>query len=295
MAQYTPLQPATSASRATVTDDLFPKGDECMDDNRYNMLCDPITRSALDYVDSSSQPYLYDCTKRTAYPVRNGIPSFLDASEITGPNRQYQKLYDQIAPLYNLANKVSFLLRHGGEANYRAQLLSELEITDGDSVLEVSCGTGSNLFYLSSRYRNLTLYGLDISWGMLKVCQRILQRNRLQATLIHGQAEALPFQDNAFDVVFHVGGINFFSDKQKAIQEMIRVSKPGRKIVVIDETEIKVRRTYEKIPFVKSYFHHRSSTVSAPVDLVPQDVTDISVKELDKGLMYCISFRKPPI
>ncbi|WP_328702136.1 methyltransferase domain-containing protein [Alicyclobacillus fructus] len=263
-----------------------------MHDEILKILCDPTTHDALEWIISPQHQHLYNSHTHTAYPIRDGIPSFLE-SEVSGLNEKYRKLYDRIAPFYNLSNKVSFFLRHGGEASYRKQLLSELEIADGDSVVEISCGTGSNLLYLSQQYRDLVLYGLDISWGMLKICQRVLHRNRIQAKLIHGQAEALPFRDDSFDVVFHVGGINFFSDQRKAIQEMIRVSKPGKKIVIVDETEKKVKGTYEKTPFVRRAYQHRSSPVSIPIDFVPSNMEEIQIKEFDNGLMYCLSFRKP--
>ena len=57
----------------------------------------------------------------------------------------------------------------------------------------------------------------------------------LQGDLFLGNAECLPFADESFDVVFHVGGINFFNDRAKAIREMIRVAKPGSKILIADE------------------------------------------------------------
>jgi len=46
----------------------------------------------------------------------------------------------------------------------------------------------------------------------------------------------LLFVDGIFDVVFRVGGINFFNDKARAIAEMIRVARPGTKIVIVDES-----------------------------------------------------------
>lgn len=54
---------------------------------------------------------------------------------------------------------------------------------------------------------------------------------KLDPALFMGAAEHLPFRDEAFEVVFHFGGINFFSDKAAAIREMLRVAKPGCKFV----------------------------------------------------------------
>jgi ubiquinone/menaquinone biosynthesis C-methylase UbiE len=97
--------------------------------------------------------------------------------------------------------------------------MSLLEAKPGDSVLETSVGTGLNFKYLP---RGVKLTGLDLSPEMLANCQANLRRWQMDADLYLGNAESLPFTDSTFDVVFHVGGINFFNDRAKAICEMRR-------------------------------------------------------------------------
>ena len=53
--------------------------------------------------------------------------------------------------------------------------------------------------------------------------------------LLLGNGEQLPVEDETFDGVFHVGGINFFNDKKSAIDEMIRVAKSGARILIADD------------------------------------------------------------
>lgn len=221
--------------------------------------------------------------------VINGIKSYINSEEIDGDNKKHQKMYDKIAPIYNLSNKIYFRFKFKGEANYRNQFLKELEIKAGDKVLEVSCGTGDNFPYLP---KNIELHGLDISMGMLKTCKRHLKKWKLDASLYHASGEELPFEDETFDVVYHVGGINFFNDKQKAINEMIRVAKKCTKIIVVDETEKLAKGTYEKIPFVRNNYKDREE-LRIPVGIVPEYMEEIEVKEICKELMYCISFRVP--
>jgi len=75
---------------------------------------------------------------------------------------------------------------------------------------------------------------------------------------------------------------------------MIRVAKPGTKVVIVDETEKVVKEIYEKTPFTKKYFFlKRENAGASPVDLVPRDMLDIRSKEIGDGRLYCLSFRKP--
>jgi hypothetical protein len=73
---------------------------------------------------------------------------------------------------------------------------------------------------------------------------------------------------------------------------MIRVAKPGTKVVIVDEAEKVVKEIYEKAPFTKKYFQKREGAVASPVDLVPKDMLDIRSREIGEGRLYCLSFRK---
>jgi ubiquinone/menaquinone biosynthesis C-methylase UbiE len=165
-----------------------------------------------------------------------------------------------------------------------------VKVRAGDRVLEVSVGTGGNVWFLP---KDADYYGLDISWGMLRQCQRNARKYGREIELVCGSAEHLPFKDTLFGCVFHVGGINFFNDKARAIQEMIRVAKEGTRIVIVDEEEVVVKTTYQRFPIVRRYFQNRKEAVSAPVDLVPPTMRDLRVEQtLDKRL-YILSFVKP--
>jgi len=94
----------------------------------------------------------------------------------------------------------------------------------------------------------------------------------------------LPFRDNSFDMVFHVGGINFFSDRRKALAEMFRVARAGSKLIVSDETEEVVTGVYQRVPFVKNFFQKRTAPVVSPTDLLPAAVAsalDVAVLSRD--------------
>jgi len=253
-----------------------------MEPNTSTLLCDPETHEPLEFQPDA----LVNVRSGKRYPIREGIPDF--AGTVSGQNKKYQALYDRIAAFYDLLEKLYFWLK--GKQGSRKVYLHELEIPADARILEVSVGTGANLPYFSP---DATCFGLDLSWGMLRKCRKNLRKWKRSAELFHGEAEHLPFRDGVFDVVFHVGGINFFNDKAGAIQEMIRVAKPGTKIVVVDETEKRVKEQYEKTPLVGTYFKDRAETVMDPTPLVPAEMLEVRCKSILGGKTYCLTFRKP--
>lgn len=237
----------------------------------------------------SSQEVLVSVHSGERFTIREGIPVLYDETQLVGLDKQYQGFYRRVAGVYDVFIRLWALVRCGGEKQLRMQYLSELEIQPGYRVLEVSVGTGGNLHYLAP---DAEYYGLDLSWAMLHQCQRNLKRWGREAELIFGNAEDLPFQDGVFDVVFHMGGINVFNDRAKAMSEMVRVAKPGTKIVIVDETSKAVREV-QRIPGVKRRLGQYPERFAAPVSLIPPGVTDVAVRDIIHGEMYCLTFRKP--
>ncbi len=178
------------------------------------------------------------------------------------------------------------------ERRARKEVLDRLE-PHGGRVLEVSIGPGVNLPFLHKREDVGDLYGLDISLGQLKRCRSYLHSKGWPVELFLGNAESLPFHDNSFESVFHIGGINFFNDKRRAIEEMIRVAKPGSRILIADETDKGVRAYNTVAPGFSRRAGVEKKKIAAPVDLVPPEMREVKVTEAWNGFMYLMEFRKP--
>jgi ubiquinone/menaquinone biosynthesis C-methylase UbiE len=258
------------------------------------LLCDPVTHESLEIkTEPDAQGQLHESlvnpkTSRR-FPIREGISIFLDDVQVSGSNKRYQVLYDRMAPFYDVSTWLYSRWKRMSVEERLREYLDELEVKAGDRVLEVSVGTGRNLQFLS---RTARFFGLDISWGMLKQCQRNVAKWQLDVALFMGTAECLPFKDEAFDVVFHFGGINFFNDRAAAIREMIRVAKPGTKFVIGDESE-ELAQKYENLPVTSGFYGNRQQAIAAPVDLLPSDMQEVRVKDISGGDLYGLTFRKP--
>jgi ubiquinone/menaquinone biosynthesis C-methylase UbiE/uncharacterized protein YbaR (Trm112 family) len=254
-----------------------------------SMLRSPYSGSSLQVAVEQNREVLVSASGER-FPIRDGIPVFLKPGEITGANLKYNHLYETIGGFYDDTQRVWCGLRGVDRDAHFRSYLRLLEIKPGDAVLETSVGTGLNFKYLP---RSVRLYGLDLSAEMLANCQVNLRRWDLDAELFLGNAESLPFADGSLDVVFHVGGINFFSDRAAAIREMIRVAKPGSLILIADETEKHVQSVYQNMPVASGYFKDRPEAVSAPVDLVPPEMLELRLTTLFDGQFYALTFRKP--
>jgi ubiquinone/menaquinone biosynthesis C-methylase UbiE len=224
------------------------------------------------------------------FTIRNGIPDFRAPQDLTGYNLKYNRVYQTIGGFYDDIQRIFCALAGFDRNAYFRSYMHLLQVKPGDSVLETSVGTGLNFKYLPA---GVAPSGLDLSPEMLANCQLNLRRWQMDADLYLGNAESLPFADSSFDVVFHVGGINFFNDRAKAIREMIRVAKPGSLLLIADETEKHVREVYEKSP--GGLWKNRKTPVSAPIDLVPPEMQEVRLQQMRNGDTYALTFRKPAI
>jgi ubiquinone/menaquinone biosynthesis C-methylase UbiE len=251
------------------------------------LLKSPVTGNPLHVVVEKGHETLLS-TSGERFPIRHGIPSFLTPQDLTGDNGKYRHLYEVIGGFYDDTQRAFLALKGFHRNAYFESYMSLLEAKQGDSVLETSVGTGLNFKYLPS---GVKLSGLDLSPEMLANCQANLRRWQMDADLYLGNAESLPFIDSSFDVVFHVGGINFFNDRAKAIREMIRVAKPGSLLLIADETEKHVKQVYEK--GLGPLYKDRKQPVSAPIDLVPPEMQETHLEIGRTGEWYMLTFRKP--
>jgi ubiquinone/menaquinone biosynthesis C-methylase UbiE len=253
------------------------------------MLRSPVTGARLS-VDSNGEALVSEAGER--FPIQNGMPVFLEPEDLSGANLKYNHLYETIGGFYDDTQRVASAMAGFNFDTYVMSYLSKLEVRLGDRVLETSVGTGLNFKHLP---REIRRFGLDLSREMLVNCQANVRRWGLDGDLFLGNAECLPFADESFDVVFHVGGINFFSDRGKAIREMVRVAKPGSLLLIADETEEHVKAAFEHIPITRTYYQGRTDAVSAPVDLLPEGVEDVNLEILNvvgKNRFYALTFRK---
>jgi SAM-dependent methyltransferase len=114
-------------------------------------------------------------------------------------------------------------------------LFEELQLRADEKVLDVGCGSGAHDRYLVARTdRANPIVAIDHSPYMIREARAIAERDDLDEIIDfqEGNAEALPFPDNSFDVVFSVTVMEEV-DADKMLLEMVRVAKPGGRVGVL--------------------------------------------------------------
>jgi SAM-dependent methyltransferase len=112
-----------------------------------------------------------------------------------------------------------------------AQLVAErADAGPGVELLDVATGSG-NVALLAAR-AGASVTGLDLTPSLLEVAAARAQEAGVQVRLIEGDAEQLPFADDAFDRVTSCFGAIFAPRHERAAAELMRVARPGGRIVV---------------------------------------------------------------
>lgn len=139
--------------------------------------------------------------------------------------------FNILTPLYDRV--VRYTTR---ERRFKAMLLDAASIKNGESVLDIGCGTGTLLMTIADRAPAAKLTGLDADPNILAIADRKLRVKRIDSELVEGRSTDTPFADATFD---HVVSTLFFhhlapADRQATISEIHRVLRPGGSVHVAD-------------------------------------------------------------
>jgi demethylmenaquinone methyltransferase/2-methoxy-6-polyprenyl-1,4-benzoquinol methylase len=134
-------------------------------------------------------------------------------------------MFDAVARRYDLTNDVLSL---GRTASWRRAVARAVAPQAGELVLDLAAGTGTSSRPLAEG--GPTVVSCDFSIGMLQQGQRQYPT----ASFVAGDAMALPFPDGAFDAVTISFGLRNIADPRRGLAEMLRVTRPGGRLVVCE-------------------------------------------------------------
>ncbi len=150
------------------------------------------------------------------------LPSFKHTGE--GKKEVVQNMFDDISPRYDFLNH---FLSLGTDIYWRKKFIHTLNIQDGQTILDVACGTGDICFEIL-KYHSVSVTGLDLSQNMINLAiEKAKKLNQDNVTFIHGDAENLPLESNSIDYLTMSYGFRNISNYEKSLSEFYRVLKPG--------------------------------------------------------------------
>lgn len=207
-------------------------------------------------------------------------------------NRRTPGFYDVAAPLYDQLMWITSLLDGVHAPAEREKLVRHLDLRAGQCVLEVAVGTGSNLpFIIPYIAPHGELAGVDLSPAMLAQCRQKLESYHIPVSLVLANAARLPFSADSFDAVLHFGGINSFAQRNRAIKEMIRVAKPGARVVVSDKSLPEHRQRSLRHRLLLKLQPQLAQP--PPIDLVPLPEAELELSWFWGDTAYILEFTAP--
>lgn len=238
------------------------------------------------------------------WPVVAGLPWLFQEREVRGTDRLMRVIYDGLPALHDpLTCLLTPVMQGITETQLREGYLHRLELDSLTQspegrplrLLEIGIGAGANLPLVRRALPPglaVELWGVDLSEGMLHLCQRRLDREGPSGVhLLMGDAHALPFPDHFFDRVFEIGGSNGYREPRRALAEMARVARPGTPLVVVDEQlDAKARSLKDRLLFRLLTFYTRDA--HCPRDLLPAEAEGILEEQISR-FYFCLTFRMP--
>ena len=133
------------------------------------------------------------------------------------------------------------LTKHLGSLGATEELIELCHIGEGKYVLDVGCGAGVTPSFIARRY-GCRVVGVDISEGMIERSKESAKREGVADRVAFRVADAqdLPFEDDLFDAVITESVTAFPEDKQRAVNEYVRVTKPGGYVGLNESAWLKV-------------------------------------------------------
>jgi demethylmenaquinone methyltransferase / 2-methoxy-6-polyprenyl-1,4-benzoquinol methylase len=145
----------------------------------------------------------------------------------TLPETQVRAMFDRIARVYDRMNSV---MTAGMHHRWRERAADLARVGPGSRALDVGTGTGDLAIELARRGAAVT--GLDFAPAMLEVARR----KAPDIAFERGDALALPHGDGEFDAATVGFGARNFSDLDRGLREMARVTRAGGRVVVLEIT-----------------------------------------------------------
>ena len=141
-------------------------------------------------------------------------------------------MFSQIAPKYD---RMNHLLSMNVDRYWRWRAVRKLAPNQTDPILDVCTGTG-DLAFSFHKYTEgkVPVIGSDFCFPMLEIGMQKAEQTNRNVQFVEADAQALPFDDNHFQIVSAAFGLRNVADTDLGLREMTRVCKPGGKVAILE-------------------------------------------------------------
>ena len=208
--------------------------------------------------------------------------------------RQIEQAFDTIAPRYDFMNR---LLSMGIDVTWRKRALKSLTYRPS-RILDLATGTGDLAVMEAKLFPESKITGVDLSEEMLAIARAKSRRNRVESRIDFSKADclALPFEESSFDLATIAFGIRNFEDIPAGLKEMLRVLKPGGRVLIVELSRPEPR-------LLSSFYNFYLTKVTPALGTVltgkkkeykylPESIGHVPQGETMLGLMQGAGFKK---
>lgn len=216
---------------------------------------------------------------------------YLDLRADSLVNESHEYMYDHADSIEHYRNFMKWLFETfcEDEITYRTRCLDLLGNLAGKRVLVVGCGMGEDVNLLTDRVGlDGWIHAQDLSHNFL--LEAVSQTTADNVIFSRSDALDLPYADNYFDAVYHMGGIHLFGDIRLAISELTRVCRIGGTVVFGDES---VAEHLRNDFYGKALIHNnRLWAARLPLRLIPLNALHLSISYVLGNCFYLIKYQK---
>lgn len=208
---------------------------------------------------------------------------------------KYHKLVENASKPDGFWGKLMIKAMNKGHSELTDWALGFVQIKRNDTVLDVGCGGGKTVSKLCKIVGNGKVFGVDYSDLCVDKSRKLNSKEILcgKAQILRASVSDLPFDDNTLDLVTAVETYYFWPDKQNDLKEILRILKPGGKILLVfemlktDEDPFKWEKV-EKMLKIKAVSEDEISQA-----LISAGYTDIKTYTQSKLSRLCAVAQKP--
>ena len=206
---------------------------------------------------------------------------------------QVRSMFDAIAVRYDALNH---LLSMGVDRSWRRKVVRRVHAAKPATILDLATGTGDLAIMLARECEQSAVTGIDLSEQMLAIGRQKVSQAGLEQriTLMQGDAENLPAEDNSFDAVTVAFGVRNFEDLARGVAEIHRVLRPGGIVCVL---EFGMPRNKIFGTLYRFYFHRVLPAVGRMIShdksaytYLPQSVDEFPYGEKFRGMLLQAGF-----